>query len=241
MSRLFVYCVISLFPKEPIFRICDSFENESWHVNGTWLLVSIISFFHCLIRGFTAHSTKLKSCQNCSHTERDCRNKGGNLSRDMIKPTKWVCAQRRLRSAWADAQADLSLRWAHSHFVGFVMSWLTCPCHSEADVQRCQNGRMPRLIWVFAGRTAILLVLSCRGSHVLAMLRLMSKDVGHPNAEGFPELHSIQGLSFCNVLAHKKFWPTHDPWPRDSDPWSVTLDPSSLTIDLTHDLWPITP
>ena len=24
----------------------------------------------------------------------------------------------------ADAQADLSLRWAHSHFVGFVMSWL---------------------------------------------------------------------------------------------------------------------
>ena len=24
----------------------------------------------------------------------------------------------------ADAQADLSLRWAHNHFVGFVMSWL---------------------------------------------------------------------------------------------------------------------
>ena len=30
-------------------------------------------------------------------------------------------AQRRLWSDWADAQADLSLRWAHSHFVGFVM------------------------------------------------------------------------------------------------------------------------
>ena len=25
---------------------------------------------------------------------------------------------------WADAQADLSLRWAHTHFVGFVMSRL---------------------------------------------------------------------------------------------------------------------
>ena len=24
-------------------------------------------------------------------------------------------------SDWADAKADLSLRWAHSHFVGFVM------------------------------------------------------------------------------------------------------------------------
>ena len=23
------------------------------------------------------------------------------------------------------AQADLSLRWAHGHFVGFVMSWLS--------------------------------------------------------------------------------------------------------------------
>ena len=72
----------------------------------------------------------------------------------MTKPTKWLCTQRRLGSAWAsaqsdqslrcthwvlscplsaqrrlwsdwaDAQADLSLRWAHTHFVGVVMSWL---------------------------------------------------------------------------------------------------------------------
>ena len=68
----------------------------------------------------------------------------------MTKPTKWLCAQRRLRSAWAsaqsdqslrcaklsscgqrrlwsdwaDAQADLYLRWVHSHFIGFVMSRL---------------------------------------------------------------------------------------------------------------------
>ena len=32
-----------------------------------------------------------------------------------------LSAQRRLWSDWADAQADPSLRWAHSHFVGFVM------------------------------------------------------------------------------------------------------------------------
>ena len=76
------------------------------------------------------------------------------LRRLMTKPTMWLCAQRRLRSAWAsaqsdqslrcpheesldpwlpfertaktlvrlaDAQADLSLRWAHNHFVGFKM------------------------------------------------------------------------------------------------------------------------
>ena len=35
-----------------------------------------------------------------------------------------LSTQRRLWSDWADAQADLSLRWAHSHFVGFVMRWL---------------------------------------------------------------------------------------------------------------------
>ena len=29
----------------------------------------------------------------------------------------------------ADAQADMSLRWAHSHFVGFVMLWLILTRH----------------------------------------------------------------------------------------------------------------
>ena len=28
-------------------------------------------------------------------------------------------------SDWADAQADLSLRWVHTHFAGFVMSWIS--------------------------------------------------------------------------------------------------------------------
>ena len=61
----------------------------------------------------------------------------------MTKPTKWVCAQRRLRSAWASALSDQSLlsawrklgslatQWAHSqysdqtgHILGFVMSRL---------------------------------------------------------------------------------------------------------------------
>ena len=35
-------------------------------------------------------------------------------------------AQRRRWSDWADAQTDLSLRWALSHFVGFVMRLLIC-------------------------------------------------------------------------------------------------------------------
>ena len=35
-----------------------------------------------------------------------------------------LSAQQGLWSDWVDAQADLSLSWAHSHFVGFIMSRL---------------------------------------------------------------------------------------------------------------------
>ena len=37
-------------------------------------------------------------------------------------PTVSSCEHRRFWSDWADAQANLSLRWAHTHFVGFIMS-----------------------------------------------------------------------------------------------------------------------
>ena len=74
------------------------------------------------------------------------------------QPTKWVCAQRRLRSGWASAQSDKSLRCPHEETLG---SLATRWGHSEDSDQ---TGWMPRLIWVFAGCTLTLLVLSCRGS-----------------------------------------------------------------------------
>ena len=46
------------------------------------------------------------------------------LSMGSKVPELSSCGQRRLWSDWADAQADLSLRWAHTHYVGFVMSGL---------------------------------------------------------------------------------------------------------------------
>ena len=48
-------------------------------------------------------------------------------------------------SAWRKL-GSLATHWAHSE---------------DSD----QTGRMPRLVWVFAGRTLTLLVLSCRGSY----------------------------------------------------------------------------
>ena len=56
-----------------------------------------------------------------------------------------LSAQQRLWSDWADAQADLSLHWAHTHFVGFVMlglnySELGKPC------QYAESGNIPLYI-----------------------------------------------------------------------------------------------
>ena len=42
----------------------------------------------------------------------------GNMSRLMTKPTKWLCAQRRLRAAWASAQSDQNLRCPHIESLG---------------------------------------------------------------------------------------------------------------------------
>ena len=84
----------------------------------------------------------------------------GKMSHDMTKWTKRVCAQQRLRSAWAPSQSDQSLRCAlngQRRTQGFFMRI------AKID----QTGWMPRLIWVFAGRTLLLLVLSCRGSNIL--------------------------------------------------------------------------
>ena len=112
------------------------------------------------------------------------------MSRHITKPTKWPLrpVKTHIRPVWSEsslstwrnigplttyrahnedsdqtAQADLSLRWAHSHFVGFVVKkhwalnyilsarWRLWSDWADAQVTR-----------VFAGRTVILLVLSWR-------------------------------------------------------------------------------
>ena len=68
-----------------------------------------------------------------------------HMSRSMTKPTKWLSAQRRLRSAWVFAQSVQSSLCAQ--WVAKDQSFLHA--HSEASDQ---TGWMPRLIWVFPGR-----------------------------------------------------------------------------------------
>ena len=46
-------------------------------------------------------------------------------------------------SDWADAQADLSLRWAHTHFVGFVMSRPICTLNTITFASEVKYPYMP--------------------------------------------------------------------------------------------------
>ena len=68
-----------------------------------------------------------------------------------------MCAQQRLRSAWASPQSDQSQLSTWRKLGSLANHWAPS---KDSD----QNGWMPRLIWVFAGCTVILLVLSCCGS-----------------------------------------------------------------------------
>ena len=65
----------------------------------------------------------------------------------------------------AKTRSNLSVRpvWSES---SLCAQWVAKdPIFLHADNEDSdQTGRMPRLIWVFVGLTAILLVLSCRGS-----------------------------------------------------------------------------
>ena len=70
-----------------------------------------------------------------------------HLSRLMTKPTKW-----HVRPAWSES--SLCAQWVAKD-----------PSFLHADSEDSgQTGRMPRLIWVFAGRTTTLLILTWGGS-----------------------------------------------------------------------------
>ena len=86
---------------------------DCMHFKAVW-------FYEIALMGFIINSVALHAvCFLCIYFESIWAATWQNQQNGM-------CAQRRLRSAWASAyaQPDLSLRWAHSHFVGLVMGWL---------------------------------------------------------------------------------------------------------------------
>ena len=90
------------------------------------------------------------------------------------KPTKWVCAQQRLRSALASAQSDQSSLGCPGASESLLCTqWVAKDprfLHADSedwsdwmDAKTDQTWWMPRLIWVFVGRTSF-----CSFCHVVA-------------------------------------------------------------------------
>ena len=61
-----------------------------------------------------------------------------------------LSAQRRLWSDWAGAQAYPSLRWAHSHFLGFIMRRLIFFCRNWRYEKFCHNQQFFSWIYLYA-------------------------------------------------------------------------------------------
>ena len=61
------------------------------------------------------------------------------------------------------AQADLSLRWAHIHFVRFVMSWLIC-CKLMTLVTVLNMGHLPFYFKMYVITVAVLAILGSWGN-----------------------------------------------------------------------------
>ena len=76
----------------------------------------------------------------------------------MTKPTKW-----HVRPAKTQISLGIHPGWSEP----LLSAWRklgSLGTHKAHSKDSDQTGRMPRLIWVFAGRTVILLVLSWGGS-----------------------------------------------------------------------------
>ena len=138
---------------------CRTAELASW----TALSVSFPAIHVVIQRLISCSISVLSVAANCSKSASFPDYKLIYMSRDMTKPTMWLCAQRRqislgISPVWSESSlstwrklGSLATHWAHSE---------------DSD----QTGRMPRLIWVFTGRTLILLVLLWCGSHTAKLL-----------------------------------------------------------------------
>ena len=76
-----------------------------------------------------------------------------------------LSAQRRLWTDWADAQADLSLRWVHSHFVGFVMRRLLY-YYSKTEFWYSREGHCECLVYCIHDYDRGMLIFCPFFSHV---------------------------------------------------------------------------
>ena len=120
------------------------------------------------------------------------------MSRDMTKPTKWLCSQRRLGSAWASTQSDQSsLRvWWVAKDPSFL--------HADSE-DSDQIGQMPRLIWVFAGHILILVLWCCGSNNVNIDLLYCVILYTCRICQFIPEIYTYQSFFSANLTPNCQF------------------------------------
>ena len=131
------------------------------------------------------------------------------MSRDMTKPTKWLCAKRRLGSAWASAQSDQRRSSLGAQWVAKDPNFL----HADSE-DSDQTGPMPRLIWLFAGRTwhfvgfvmRRLRCTICKPEYLMLnfFMRTAKTLIRLGGCPGWsePSLGAHSFCWFCHVVAH---------------------------------------
>ena len=111
---------------------------------------------------------------------------------EITKPTKWLCAQRRLGSAGASTQSvqtesSLRTQWAAED-----------PRILHADREDSdQTGRMPRLIWVFDGRTCHFVGFIVR---LLTFFSILRRKLNYKICMRIGERYHLNSHKNCYIL-----------------------------------------
>ena len=138
-----------------VWKAREILSSKAWHVCGSFIpsslftphLISCASKIDSTVILFIFYLYDLYTCE----PRHDKTNKMA------VRPVKTQISLG-IRPVWSEA--SLCAQW--------VVKDASCRHANSKDSD--QTGWMPRLIWVFAGRTAILLVLSCRGSCIIAIV-----------------------------------------------------------------------
>ena len=156
LIRVFAVCLMGSYgPKLPS---CG--QRRLVRLGGCqdWSESSLGSHSFCWFCHVAAHISRT----NCGHTE--TLNTTMEIMSYINEPRHDKTNKISVRPAKTQISLDIRPVWS----VSSLSTWRnlgSLATHWAHSKDSDQTGRMPRMIWVFAGRTLSLLVLSCRGSY----------------------------------------------------------------------------
>ena len=130
-----------------------------------------------------------------------------------------LCAQRRFRSAWASTQSDQSLRCA-------LNGKLRAQAFFMQTAKTDQTGWMPRMIWVFAGRTSFCLFVMHR---LIIMYNKLPLAVRHLDGQRLIHMctdpdSSVNGMWFISTSQSIELSEYYAPVICNHGPYGADID-----------------